>query len=1111
MKKLINLVVLVMLAVNVLTPVSYAQIELEKDPFDYDNQEVTLVVDANNPESNVVVLMDEWVSDYMLYSRRYVSDGIEFAEWYDNENLEGEPIDVINTPITGSVTLYAKWIQKIIYQPWSIKISNGDKTILIKDVNQGWNSNDVDKFQKIQKLTNDKNYCHNEDICVSDDRSCYMVFVCNEDFYTEATNILWIQVSKLDQIDEYFTGLYWRYYFRWNNWYAEYEELTFLQHWEIDVDMEAQTRWFLNYSKIENSDMWRKVNQKSQNPCDVTKWEYMPTLNDWAELMYMWADINWEDISVYNPNEEALRWGFSKGGEIDVNKHIKLLNPKLFQQDILIPNAWFIGSYQNKLNYSNQPALLWMAMDNERRYWSYNVKFGELSPNVSESEAYPVRCFLVENPVTVEFDTNEWSDIESYKVQEWTTITPPVNPTKDWYTFEWWYKTGLMEKWDFDRDVVEWEKVTLYAKWRVCGDWFTVNWNKCIPNWIIEVSNWSDVILIRDKNVWAGVACSSELLELLSMKICDPEPEAPIEKWVEEGIVLKGYVWSCMEESEFFQQVNAIVDDARISTKEEFDTYVEQKLRNCMWNYYFRWNNSGAWYNDFEFHDENMPNRITNTWVLLSDWFDGWKMWMLEWSGWIKWNLQNNPCNATWEYLPTTEDWERLMNVWMDKNGNNFLDFIVSEDFGAQTKWTFVKNSSNFSSPEVIQEFMRDMKIPSAWIVNYSHGCILGTQGEMEQSLSKGFVECEDGFSYDKESFGLRTAQKDWNIWIFDGSDASSNTVDDSIADWWNNVAAPVRCFVDVNMSEVLVVTLVSEWQIIKEVNVISGEKLWNISVDWRNWYSFKWRYTEEDVKYNFDSSVTGDITLYAKWTKNEWGGHSGWWGWSSSNKIDKSDTSVTEKNMDTVDITDTQWDTGLSPLVSQWDDERDSLSKHPVQIDDSANNGSTKWNKYTSDLLEAYNYAKKTGITAKSSIEKANMYWNLTRIQMAKMLSQYAINVMWREPDTSKWIVKFNDVTNKMDEQYDNGVTFAYQLGIMWINMPNNKFRPNDEVTRAEFAAALSRLLYSTSDGDYESTSKYYINHMEKLKSEKILTNTNPKMVERRWYVMVMLMRSAE
>jgi hypothetical protein len=53
--------------------------------------------------------------------------------------------------------------------------------------------------------------------------------------------------------------------------------------------------------------------------------------------------------------------------------------------------------------------------------------------------------------------------------------------------------------------------------------------------------------------------------------------------------------------------------------------------------------------------------------------------------------------------------------------------------------------------------------------------------------------------------------------------------------------------------------------------------------------------------------------------------------------------------------------------------------------------------------------------------------------------------------------------------------------------------------------------MLYNTSDGEYRSTSKYYIHHMEKLEAEWIVTNTDPKMKEKRWYVMIMLMRSAK
>ena len=49
----------------------------------------------------------------------------------------------------------------------------------------------------------------------------------------------------------------------------------------------------------------------------------------------------------------------------------------------------------------------------------------------------------------------------------------------------------------------------------------------------------------------------------------------------------------------------------------------------------------------------------------------------------------------------------------------------------------------------------------------------------------------------------------------------------------------------------------------------------------------------------------------------------------------------------------------------------------------------------------------------------------------MAKMLSYYAINVLGKTPDTSK-NVKFDDVSAKLNAQYNNAVVLAYQLGIM-------------------------------------------------------------------------------
>jgi hypothetical protein len=49
----------------------------------------------------------------------------------------------------------------------------------------------------------------------------------------------------------------------------------------------------------------------------------------------------------------------------------------------------------------------------------------------------------------------------------------------------------------------------------------------------------------------------------------------------------------------------------------------------------------------------------------------------------------------------------------------------------------------------------------------------------------------------------------------------------------------------------------------------------------------------------------------------------------------------------------------------------------------------------YTKEFNEAYSFAKSNGITTTDSIETAKMNTSLTRIQMAKMLSNFAINVL--------------------------------------------------------------------------------------------------------------------
>ena len=161
-------------------------------------------------------------------------------------------------------------------------------------------------------------------------------------------------------------------------------------------------------------------------------------------------------------------------------------------------------------------------------------------------------------------------------------------------------------------------------------------------------------------------------------------------------------------------------------------------------------------------------------------------------------------------------------------------------------------------------------------------------------------------------------------------------------------------------------------------------------------------------------------------------------------------------------------------------------------------------WSEYSSELQQAYKWAYENKITTMSSIEKANMKWNITREEMAKMISNYAINILWKTPDTTKTCLFIDSNINPILVE---SVTKSCQLWLMGQGVTS--FRPKDSVTRAEFWTVLSRALWWNKN---EWWSTYYENHLKALKSEWIMTKINtPMNKEVRGYVMLMLMRSYE
>jgi hypothetical protein len=69
-------------------------------------------------------------------------------------------------------------------------------------------------------------------------------------------------------------------------------------------------------------------------------------------------------------------------------------------------------------------------------------------------------------------------------------------------------------------------------------------------------------------------------------------------------------------------------------------------------------------------------------------------------------------------------------------------------------------------------------------------------------------------------------------------------------------------------------------------------------------------------------------------------------------------------------------------------------------------------------------------GITTTENIDAADMLGSIMRKHMAKMISQYATNVLKMKPNTSKKCV-FNDMKNEEKEMQDFAIK-ACQLGLM-------------------------------------------------------------------------------
>lgn len=168
-------------------------------------------------------------------------------------------------------------------------------------------------------------------------------------------------------------------------------------------------------------------------------------------------------------------------------------------------------------------------------------------------------------------------------------------------------------------------------------------------------------------------------------------------------------------------------------------------------------------------------------------------------------------------------------------------------------------------------------------------------------------------------------------------------------------------------------------------------------------------------------------------------------------------------------------------------------------------------------EVLDAYERAKKYGITTIPTRDKARLDQPLLRAELAKMMSNFVINVMGKTLVDNPTCAAENFAdSGDMNAEEKKYVRMVCSLGIMWWKNDKSSiiqyFKPNNTVTRAEFGTVLSRFLYWDTHNWDVSENGWYTKHLMALKLNAIMKKIDQPMInEIRWYVMIMMKRVYE
>ena len=603
------------------------------------------------------------------------------------------------------------------------------------------------------------------------------------------------------------------------------------------------------------------------------------------------------------------------------------------------------------------------------------------------------------NTSSTDLDCDEW-----YEEYNWECVLI------DWIYY-WW---NLIYEWDWGSEddiisVVSWWTTVLNMRGdpveygdgvNTCGEWFHILSSDDV-DWIIDGID----IESFDMIMWG--------LEIKNFLGLTSENSAEISYPVYDNYLHKFYFVNISLEMDFETEENHIVrwwwetdmqsdtlvmcaTSLPVVTFVDADGYIVEQKALAAWTEI-----KLSWY---EMEWLVMPNNniVLNLPETCIDWYEKNALWRCKPRyDWYRWdvNYLNNLCSLN-EESASDEGLFSGMSVY--KAGNLLLNVkddtvVYNNDMNACGEWYHIltfEDFQNFGLDTLDSECIYRIIIIGGscfncddWKPNIPY-----FESTSDNSMNtRWYIYDENQNQFWRGAVELESDPETWDslVWLY--------FVDSSSTIWSGEIVMcatyyPIATFLN------------NQWEIVEQKPIPA----WTIVE--LTWYSIIWWITRmpiDNTEFLVEVVSQSNEEESTQPQQSEWSNYSGWWGWrKTSQSTDKQHWSADSYDIDKNKVQSQESDKQkIEPSIniSEWQ-KVSEWKKTELDME--------KYNSnYSLEQNQAYQFAYNNWITTKGSIQKANMNGKFTRIQMAKMLSYYAINVMWMEPDYSKGTKRFTDV----------------------------------------------------------------------------------------------------